>query len=757
MEERVPDATNVMLKFRYSGDYFPNLPRVFSRSMSFYLDGMRMEVRREIHTVLRRLFASNVNYSLEATIKLTKGLSDIMKRAGKDMSPNWRFLVDMHQTVGYTQIDVKTYDLVGETRDWLSHELNHNDYFIADEARVRKYIEDLMTNNDLGDLRTRREFLLNVPEYATMGSGRTLPKLKVKAKYWDKAASEWVHDDNFVCPSTKWCGFLASTVEEIESHMDKDGPFEIWVFIKPDETGGKERSIAVTDVPNYLRMAYLNQFINRLFANCPYIPLFWNDEKRKVQWKLNTDMTHERYPLFCEPIDQTAFDANTSLKLIRLVTKILCDIIQENMLENYPYANDVRDTCEKLIKSISLKGVVHAGDVLLEWLNGLPSGLIWTSLLGSICNYVEFREICDAMNVPFDELDVKCFQGDDIQVRSTNVEYLVAIYEGYLQYGLKVNPLKFWIKKGTDEFLRMVMEDGELRAYPARMVNGILYRKPGSPAIVQEDWFDLLDSWKKYVSRGADPEKVVNMVVSEAMRIFRIDRVEATELLYTPRAYGGGGWEYNPLKIQTYRSIDIDVTNRAKFLPGTIVPLFSSLLIPKEMHHELLNNYLGDILPTKRYRVVEYKSTFSREDMRLFQTQLPYSISPFQLQSIAMPRPRWIVENSIMRDYILLQYTQKQINISLFSSYFYNTYQITNNARKLGRRAFIKWITGGLVSTPLTLTNPWLIADLPDFVGARFWSQLKRLGLNRFKALVEVILQGWIRSYELRDGVKYAY
>lgn len=660
-----------------------------------------------------------------------KELGGIYKKGGRNIDKDWMYFVDMHTMTGY--VDPKTpIDLDDEAKSWVVGKRIYNERMTQNRSMRHRILDRLLLRSRGRKVKrlSLREFLTNPTLYATSGSGRGLPKLEIDAEFWNQKLNKW-ESGKYKLGSTKWAGLLASTPDDLIKMVFRREKQKNFMFIKIDEKGGlKLRSIVTGDLAVYLRMAYLNYYVEGALNDCEFLPTTWSTKKR-VEYMRNSLILSNDVNIIHIPIDQSAFDKNVSLDLVLDVVSWLCNLA----LKVSNFLPDVQDVADILYWSMDGgELIVESTGHIFEIERGVLSGWLWTSLIDSLANYIQFTEITEAMFINEEAIAVHYHQGDDIDVGTYSYEVAVAIYEGYNHYGLEINPLKFWIERDRNEFLRLVYTDN-VRGYLARLVTGILYLKPGPPKPLDESWFTMLDSWKKAISRGADSIVIERMVIEEARRIFNISTKVASDLLYTPRSYGGGGWGSRwPDK---FYYIFHDKPNKAKVLSND-APLFQDYS-PNE-RGLLLNEYLAAGLPNPKPRIKE----FSQKHIVLKMKQL--FINKFNLTELnfdtKLPAPIWNYD--LMPTQITLniaKFVSKEISLEDLLLFTNNSIEVKKQFNMLGRRNFIKWLKGGLIAVPLSITNPIMLVLGVHYIARQKWYLLKTLTLSEFQAYIEKYVQ----------------
>lgn len=716
-------------KYKYNKDKYPNLSLSFSVGLSFLHHVMPPRVAGLWHTTVRRLFPSDLFFFDDTVvIKLLKKLGDIYKRGGSEFEINWKWYVSLSTCGGYRDPDLAELDLKAEAERWVGEPISYDPLMRKGRswrwAALSRLLPRAPPKVDL----SVAAFLADPTNYATTGSGRGLPKLTVEARYWDAELGGFV-EGKYKFKSSKWAGALASTPAELERLLMRDAKQHNYMFLKPDELE-KLRTIVVGDVPTLLKMSYLDVFVQEALRGCTKIPLFWSDEQRRKFWAAVREGSNDT-ATWKFPIDQSAFDEHVSLEILLDVVGWLVELAVMTAVDQAP----VRRVGELLLRALDGGILETAEGYQVPIKKGVLSGWKWTALLDSLINYLQFCEICDFVGVDLSRVSDVAFQGDDVTATFLDPLDPVAVYAGYKRYGLEVNPFKFWIEPGRNEFLRKVGEGGRIFGYPARLVSGLLWHRPRSaPTYDEETWHEMQDSWAKLVSRGGVREVVERCVIEEAERVFKIPKDEAYALVHTPRTFGGAGWmPYGA----TFFGLDFTYSSRAHVLAAD-APMLERFPLP--YHGQMVDALLGSQLPQPPWSKRQFSFRRTPAELRAANVAQPeWDTTGIALAYVKPPRPRLLpdVRDGLLKMYVNIAARDDESALHLV---YADVPALLLQKRHLGKRNWLNWLKGDLFSTPLSATDPLMLQPLVSYYAASVWARIPKVSLVILQTYVQYLV-----------------
>jgi hypothetical protein len=522
-------------------------------------------------------------------------------------------------------------------------------------------------------------------------------------------------EGEFRLPSSKWAGFLASAPADLERELLAWKKQYNRMFIKPDETA-KIRTIITGDVATSLKMGYLDYFVQAALRDCDLLPITWGDSNRVRELQRFARSTGNNHFVHM-PVDQSSFDTNVSLDMVLTIVEWLVRVAVD-----VGGGAEAARVGEALLFALD-GGILETADgEKFEIERGVLSGWKWTALLDSLANYVQYTEVAEFMGV---EAKTVLFQGDDVMLELSSFSDAVLIYEGYKAYGVVVNPAKFWISRTRDEFLRLVSDAGEVRGYPARSITGLLYLRPGSspPAAVQA-LEEQVSGWERLISRGAVQSRVRRLQVREIVRVLDVDEAVAEQLLHTPKAVGGYGvWPYSA----KWMSVTVPSAMRARFTGVGGVRL-------RDVDADMLTTVLGAQLPMPPARARGYRVREVR--VPIMRLQALSAWDPVVYTTFRVPGLRWDEPSGMER----MRLTEELVSAKAMP----DIPQILNLAwvwamrAYIGKTAWIDWVKGSLVPTPVLQVNPVIVSRIAAAVAGINFNRLLRSSYHAWRVAVEM-------------------
>lgn len=712
-------------KYRYRRDSYPNLPPEFSYGLSFYVSFTRHVMHNDLFVLLRRLFPSNVSYSREEVVSVLKLVSELYKKFGPMLDARWRYFVNL-ETMGGYKTAAAEFDLVAEARRWVGERTEHNEAYLRDFAwRARRWDRLISWEKPVRWL-SPEAFALDPTLYSTTGSGSGLPRLEADVLEWDTDLSEY-RPGLAKLKSSKWAGYLAMKPKQIVRLMMRRSKQRNRIFRKPDEPT-KDRTIVVTDPSTNLKMAYVNFHITQLLDDVPELPLGWSSTYR-TQWlaRFGANTATDRYVHM--PIDQSAFDENVDLRMILDAVTWMGTVFSR--LRAPPELIEV----VRLLHYALDGGTLSIDDVIdIIIMKGIISGWVLTALLGTLCNYMQAQEIFEYQGV---DVLGETYSGDDVALLQAKLEDSVRTYLGYKEYGLNVNPAKFWISHTRDEFLRMVAEEGSVRGYPARAVTGLLYLRPGSrPARGIDGVKEQSESWQRFIGRGADPLMVERAARAELMRVTQLPEQAASEVLHTPASLGGLGWAPFTSNLLSLVPTGRVVGPRVERVDS---PLLTELGLSAAQQAEYVTSVLGATLEAPPARARRWKLQEQKFE-RHFEPFFPVPITAIATWP-EPPRPIFITYNGVLRHVQTQEMLEEPEKVR---AYLQNADYALLLRGRIGHAAWRKWLVGSIVPGVVSPWNQTVTAKAATSVAGRYWRLLGRMPRGTWSATVEGAVHAYL-------------
>jgi hypothetical protein len=381
-------------------------------------------------------------------------------------------------------------------------------------------------------------------EAKNMVFGEQLPMLE-----WLKSPSRWLANGATTSRAlegskrTKFSTYLASSQGELLKDMFSTAP--PLNKVNPKRERSKTRNTVSSDWDLYLQMKWLTQGVEGAMESV--FPTTLSSKLKQIsRWKMWRSRMANSVGV---PIDQSTFDHVPWMDIIISMIRYICERAREKAPD---------PALHERITEVVI-GRIRAGSVNWEsytWkhVRGLLSGWAWTSVLGTLMNYIEFVGIVAVTKGSLPPVDAMAFQGDDALLFADSWSQAVTWVQTYMRV-LPVNPGKFFVSTQRTEFLRLVITEDRVAGYLGRAVPSLMYANAwaGGKMSVQS----RAASWSRLVARGGDLQRVREHCIRDIAGFTRASREEVIDLMRTPKAVGGLGLESGPCIWRQVREDDL--------------------------------------------------------------------------------------------------------------------------------------------------------------------------------------------------------
>uniref|UniRef100_A0A2V0RB29 RdRp n=1 Tax=viral metagenome TaxID=1070528 RepID=A0A2V0RB29_9ZZZZ len=329
--------------------------------------------------------------------------------------------------------------------------------------------------------------------------------------------------------ATKFSTFLASSNTEMKAAL-YDGSQVDYVVLEKREKG-KLRNLVTSPWSMHVQMSWLAQGAEDALETV-FPTTLSNRITKMARWKTWRQMMVSRIGV---PIDQSTFDHVPWMDLMIEVCEWV--IAQGRAQSPEPGRHDEVGTI--LLRRLR-SARVHWNGHTWAHIRGLLSGWRWTSILGTIINYVEFLGVVFALGRPEPPPETFCLQGDDLLAFVGSWAEAYAMVKVYMDT-LPVNPKKFFVDANRTEFLRYVLTPESRAGYLARAVPSILHANAWAGGKLSAR--AMAEQWSQVVGRGADLARARSHMVADICGMTRCQAQDVLDLLRTPKSVGGLGLE----------------------------------------------------------------------------------------------------------------------------------------------------------------------------------------------------------------------
>ncbi|APG76006.1 hypothetical protein 2 [Hubei toti-like virus 19] len=308
--------------------------------------------------------------------------------------------------------------------------------------------------------------------------------------------------------------------------------------------GAKSRPVVKTGNDLFRKMDFLSEWVEKGVYNSKTSTLY--ADARTIQ-EIDEEIMQavENTRLYKVPMDQSNFDWHQNRASI--ITIMLIQGI--HMFEKGAPEEYIAVWGAMWDSLFSQKVNVVLGEQIMEWLNGLPSGLRWTAYLDTELNKSSF-----AVTKKLAERTIKTgipifshvSQGDDINYATTRLEYVQWILHIYNSIGYEAHPAKTFISKERTEFLRKSYEKGfGVTGYNVRTMLSIRFRNPirALPVVKAMRLYSRVTIWHLLLLRGGDGERIAQMALEDAEQL-GVRKHHAAGFILCPAAFGGAGLDW---------------------------------------------------------------------------------------------------------------------------------------------------------------------------------------------------------------------
>jgi hypothetical protein len=349
---------------------------------------------------------------------------------------------------------------------------------------------------------------------------------------------------------TKFSTYLASSREELVRDLFSTAEPQNRVNPKRERT--KTRNTVSSDWDLYLQMKFVCQGVEEALET-----VFPTTLGKRVQqlerWRMWKNKLGKSVAV---PIDQSKFDHVPWMSLLVSMIRMLAEAARKKSPEPEVHARITEIIIERVQRaSVNWEGYTW------RHIRGLLSGWALTSALGTLVNYVEFIGITLVTGGRMPGVDELVLQGDDdlIFVHSWNAA--VTLVKTYMRV-LPVNPGKFFVSEKRTEFLRLVVTRDRVTGYAARAIPSLYYANAwaGGKMTVQS----TVSSWSRLVQRDCPLDVVREHAIRDVCGFTRVPRQHVEDLLHTPKAVGGLGFEVSR-STRWRRLIEENISPEAAF------------------------------------------------------------------------------------------------------------------------------------------------------------------------------------------------
>lgn len=404
-----------------------------------------------------------------------KELSTYMLVHGPKVHKHFYIFVGIEQLYGFNIASLLT-DQQDKIKNWVNNKFQPKieDDSIEYESRFRLKVRDLfMWKEGNLEIETMLDgFVNNIPLTSTSGSAfdphgpreEVLIGDEVYQPYNSKFAKSAV-----LSPEQK--------KKRILSYSDQKARVSVKVEVTP-----KSRIIVSSDYNTFLKMKFVDTWVARWMKGNPQSTLWSTDQQKLEMWR-----DFGKMGLWNVPIDQSAFDHHVTKRMIQIINEELILLIEnkafgvgkEDLIEVMQTIIFSMDNC-----SISYPIPDTDNIAVYSYESGVLSGWYWTAFYDTVANIAEKEIALEQISIKGFKPNLISFnaQGDDQLTKFKNLTMSMLYWLELSTSGFEIHPMKNFFSRSHNEYLRKYSTELGVNAYPARLVNKIMWLYPGKQA-----------------------------------------------------------------------------------------------------------------------------------------------------------------------------------------------------------------------------------------------------------------------------------
>lgn len=521
---------------------FLSLGPRYGRGLSLYLKVLPANISHALESTLFSVFRVHVFKSRSALDTFFGALSDVAKKLGTQFHRYWRYFVNLNTLGGYRDVAPISSQLE-DLRAWATGDKVHTlpdaqgnwteaAFLQQFRSGIRAVLNDLPSLDLANATAPTVERFVNDPGlWGNTGATSHKKHIEIRVGRDLLRAGKDKMTTAMLLPSSQVRQYLlAPFVEQDNKPIMKREP-------------AKVRAVVNSDDVLYLKMHFVSHWLERALHGNAHSTLFMSTRQRQQLWfSMAADSLTTKVKM---PLDQSHFDWQQNRRMIAVAVDEIRAVIEHRCTA--ASRDDMLRVVDSIKFALTHGGVIRvkAAHEVIPITKGVMSGWRWTALLDTLMNIGELaaaEHLVARWGFPS---PVRSYvaQGDDDQLTLSSPAAAVALAAAYKAMNFEVNPGKFWIDDGRDEFLRLVADHGEVMGYPSRAINNILWRPPvnadppaGELAIRQQ-----LQQWNLLVARGADSAACHHFMLMDMCGRSALPRDLIERFLTTPAPLGGCG------------------------------------------------------------------------------------------------------------------------------------------------------------------------------------------------------------------------
>jgi hypothetical protein len=499
-------------------------------------------------------------YPPKVVAKNLKLFTSFVKKVRDEVfGDGWYWLCDLETLFGYN-VRTRLEDVNADLRAWIEDKHIVRGGISRDDYRKRIFellVDDLSKTKVLikskdFDEKDLRSFLLNPNGWIVSGSSNG-----ITTKLFDQVTGLEVKS-----AATKPAIFIEYGIKELYDLVLRDvkqEPFKPNVKI---ELGWKDRLIITCGNIDYIRMSYISYHIERLFTGDVFTTLFGGSANKTANY-LKAMLNISNFVNM--PMDSKNFDNYCGRDEILAFFDFIDWAIDHYFRNN----KDLKTVMSLVRKSFDVhKWSIIVDDKLVDWTEGMPTGMRWTAFCGSFINYMRALFVREQITKKF---GINVFhrikvQGDDDDFALSSWFMSFVTTKIYESLSIPINLAKTFVSNSETEFLKKIVRKDRVLGYPARKVCSSLFISPEKKTKPDELYAVInFKIWDDCLKRGMDFIKY-------------IDDQEMHKMLFVPKSAGGFGVYNDKRSWNDEFTIPVIVPNRFILLKSKKKTLLSDYI-----------------------------------------------------------------------------------------------------------------------------------------------------------------------------------
>lgn len=464
-----------------------------------------------------------------------KELSTYMLVHGPKADKHFYLYVGIEQLYGFNTESV-TIDQSEKIKAWVNNKFyptfNGSSSVYLDKFRekVRKTLN--WKEEFLEAPYTIEEYANNIPLTSTSGSA-----------FDPKGPREEIiiGDESYIPYNSK---FAKSAVLSLENKLDRltsNLQQRARVSVKVEVTP-KSRIIVSSDYNMFLKQKFVGTWLEKWMKGNDQSTLWSTDKQKLDMWRKFGAMG-----LWNVPIDQSAFDHHVSKAMVQIMNEEIIYLINKRCIgATKEQLIQVMHTIIFGMNDCSISYVLPQDNdtiACFSYESGILSGWYWTAFYDTLANIAEKEVALDQLRTKNHAPNLLMFnaQGDDQLTKFKNLCMSMLYWLELSVSGFEIHPMKNFFSKNHNEYLRKYSTVDGVNAYPARLVNKIMWLYPGkqdsfSPV---EKMNNIYSRWSKMRERlRTDWKKLKDLMYSD-FRGAKISKLDYESYLGA-KNYNGG-------------------------------------------------------------------------------------------------------------------------------------------------------------------------------------------------------------------------